>query len=247
MTTVAGVFSSSQIAKRAAEALRQVGISNVNLLFPGSSEASLDAVPTSETEQPGMGAALGGVVGGAVGMASGLGIGAAVSLLVPGVGPVLAIGLAAAALFGAGGAAGGAAAGAALEEESTVGLPADEIYVYKDALRRGKSVLFVQARDEDEAQRATMALNAAGAESIDAAREQHWIGLRDAEREHYQTLGGNFEQDERDYRKGFQAAMADSGGSRTADREASSYAYRRGYDRGLAWCREVNEQRKAAT
>ena len=242
MKTVAGVFGSVQIAQRAAEALRQVGISDVNLLSPGSSTSSLDAVPTSETEQPGMGAALGGVVGGAVGMASGLGIGAAASLLVPGVGPVLAFGLAAAALFGAGGAAGGAAAGAALEEESTIGLPADELYVYKDALRHGKSVLFVQASDDDEAQRATLALNAAGAETIDAAREQHWIGLRSAECEHYEGLGGSFAQDERDYRRGFQAAMADSGSSLPAEREASNYAYRRGYERGLAWCREQNEK-----
>jgi hypothetical protein len=247
MKTVAGVFDSSQVAQRAAEALRQVGIANVNLLFPGSSASSLDVVPTSETEQPGLGAALGGLVGGAVGMASGLGIGAAVSLLIPGVGPVLAIGFAAAALFGAGGAASGAVAGAALEEESTIGLPADELYVYKDALRRGKSVLFVQARDDDEAQRATTALNAAGAESIDAAREQHWIGLRDAEREHYQALGGSFDQDELDYRKGFQAALADSGESRPAERDATHYAYRRGYDRGLAWRREQNEKHRAAT
>ena len=242
MQTVAGVFHSTQTAQRAAEVLRQVGIANVNLLFPGSSESSLDAVPTSQTEQPGMGAALGGVVGGAVGMASGLGIGAAASMLIPGVGPVLAIGLAAAAVFGAGGAAGGAAAGAALEEESTIGLPADEIYVYKDALRRGKSVLFVQARDDDEAQRATEALNAAGAESIDAAREQHWIGLRSAEREHYEALGGSFDQDERDYRRGFQVAMAEAGSARPAERETSNYAYRRGYERGLAWCREQSHK-----
>lgn len=243
MQTVAGVFSSTQNAQRAAAALRQVGIANVNVLLPGSSASSLDAVPKSETEQPGMGAALGGVVGGAVGMVSGLGIGAAASLLVPGVGPVLAIGLGAAALFGAGGAAGGAAAGAALEEESTIGLPADELFVYKDALRRGKSVLFVQARDDDEAQRATMALNAAGAETIDAAREQHWIGLRDAEREHYEAMGGAFDQNERDYRRGFEAAMADSGNPRPADREVSNYAYRRGYDRGLALCREQHEKK----
>ncbi|MEO8373124.1 MAG: hypothetical protein ABI806_28320 [Candidatus Solibacter sp.] len=246
MKTVAGVFGSSQVAKRAAEVLRQVGLANISLLFPGSSESSLDAVPTDPTEQPGMGAALGGLVGGAVGMASGLGIGAAASLLVPGVGPVLAIGLAGAALFGASGAAGGAAAGAALEQDSTIGLPADELYVYKDALRRGKSVLFVQAGDDDEAQRATMALNAAGAESIDAARDQHWIGLRDAEREHYQSLGGSFDQDEREYRRGFQAAMSDQGGSRSAEREASSYAYRRGYDRGVEWCREMNQNQRTS-
>ena len=243
MRVVAGVFGSSRAAECAADALRQVGIVDINVLFPGSPEAALASVPISESEQPGMGAALGGVVGGAVGMASGLGIGAAAAIIVPGVGPVLAIGLAAAALFGAGGVAGGAAVGAALEDDSTAGLPEDELYVYKDALRRGKSLLFVQASDEDAAQRATVALHAAGAETIDAAREQHWIGLRSAEREHYQGLGANFDQDERDYRSGFQDAMADAGRARPANGESSNYAYRRGYDRGTEWRRRQREQR----
>jgi hypothetical protein len=244
MKVVAGVFGSNGIAQRAAEALRQVGISNINLLVPGSSEASLATVPRSETEQPGMGAALGGLVGGAVGAASGLGIGAAAAtLLIPGVGQVLAIGLAAAALFGAGGAAGGAAAGAALEQETTIGLPSDEVYVYKDALRRGKSLIFVQAADDDEAQRASTALAAAGAESIDAAREQHWIGLRSAEREHYENLGGNFDRDESDYRQGFRAGMADADGSQSGERDFSNTAYRHGYERGSAMCRQDREPR----
>ena len=116
------------------------------------------------------------------------------------------------------------------------------MYVYKDALRRGKSVIFVQSQDEEDAQRATVALNAAGAESIDAAREQHWIGLRSAEREHYQGLGGNFDQDERDYRSGFQSAMSGATDSRR-EGESSNYAYRRGYERGLAWCREQRGKR----
>jgi len=246
MNVVAGVFNSVEIAQRAAAALRQVGIPNVNLLLPGSSEAALEAVPTSAGEQPGMGAALGSVVGGAVGAASGLGIGAAAaSLLVPGVGPVVAIGIAAAAIFGAGGAAGGAAAGAALEESSTIGLPADEMYVYRDALRRGKSVIFVQTQDEDDAQRAAAALNAAGAETIDAAREQHWIGLRSAEREHYEQLGGNFDLDERDYRNGFQAALKGQDAALSPEGAASSYAYRRGHERGLVWRREQHENASA--
>ncbi len=71
-------------------------------------------------------------------MAAGLEFGAAAAtVLIPGVGPVLAVGLAAAAILGIGGAVGGAAAGAALEKDSTTGLPADELFVYKDALRQG--------------------------------------------------------------------------------------------------------------
>jgi hypothetical protein len=240
MTTVAGVFDSARRAQRAAAALRTAGLNHINLLLPGSHAAEIGAVPTSESEQPGMGATFGGLLGGAVGVAGGLEFGtAAATLLIPGVGPVLAIGMAAAAVLGVAGAVGGAAAGAAMEEHTTPGIPADELYVYKDALRQGKSILFVQAPDADEAERANAALNAAGAESINAAREQHWIGLRSAEREHYQGIGGDFDRDELAYRRGFEAALGqDDGGSDVPPkRTGGSNAFRCGYDRGLAYRR----------
>jgi outer membrane lipoprotein SlyB len=236
MITVAGIFSSPQLAQRAAAALRRTGLTKLNLLLPGATDKQVDAVPTSATEQPGMGATVGSVVGGALGLAGGLGLGsAAATILIPGVGPVLAVGMAAAAIFGVGGAVTGAAAGAALEESSTAGLPTDELFVYKDALCKGKSILFVQAHDADDAERASSALAAAGAESIDAAREQHWIGLRSAEREHYQKLGGDFEKDEYAYRLGFETALAqnDAGNPPVPERSAGE-AFRCGYERGLA-------------
>jgi hypothetical protein len=240
MSTVTGVFDSTQSAQKGAVSLRRMGLSSINLLFPGATEAQVDAVPTSQGEQPGMGAAVGGLVAGAIGAAGGLGLGTAATLLIPGVGPVLAIGIAAAAVFGGVGAIGGAAAGAALEAESTGGIPADELFVYKDALRRRKSVLFVQTPDAETARRASAALTAAGAESIDAAREQHWIGLRSAEKEHYQNLGGNFETDERDYRRGFQAALRH--GQQSTPEVGGSRAYRCGYERGLAYRRDQNPE-----
>ena len=46
-----------------------------------------------------------------------------------------------------------------------------------------------------------------GAEAIDAAREQWWIGLRSAEQEHYLTFGRDFRDDEKFYRLGFEAAL----------------------------------------
>jgi hypothetical protein len=217
------------------------GLSKLNALFPGSSEAQVDAVPTIAGEQPGMGAAIGGLVGGAVGAAGGLSLGtAAATLLIPGVGPVLAFGMAAAAVFGVGGVMGGAAAGAALESGSAPGIPADEMFVYKDALRRGKSIVFVQTADAEDAERAKAALSAAGAESIDAAREQHWIGLRSAEQEHYRKLGGDFEKDERDYRRGFQAALRH--GHEDKPELIGNRAFCCGYERGLAYRRSQTEQ-----
>jgi hypothetical protein len=227
MTTVAGVFRSREAAERAVDELRQKGLRNVNLIAPGAVEGT-DAVATSPTEQPGMGRAVGGVVGAGVGIAGGFEIGTALaSLVLPGVGPVVATGIAAATLLGVGGALGGAAAGEALEQETTAGLPEDEIYVYKDALRQGRAVVFVQARDADEAARSRGVLEAAGAESVDAAREQWWIGLRAPEKEHYQSNGGDFARDEKAYRRGFEAGLC----GRAAD-PSESDAFRRGYERG---------------
>jgi len=234
MITVAGVFRSSERAQHAAVDLRQAGLRSINLLIPGDTASEVSEVPTIDGEQPGMGKAVGTVLGGALGMAAGMEIGAAAAtILIPGVGPVLAVGIAAAAILGVGGAVGGAAAGAALEKDSTIGLPADELFVYKDALKQGRSVIFVQAKNDDEAAEANAVLASVGAESIDAAREEWWIGLRSAEKEHYHALGGNFEKEERDYRQGFEAALRNNG-TGTPDRTGSA-AYCRGYERGAEY------------
>src|SRR5918911_770984 len=127
MKTVAGIFNTRGDAERAVERLRALGLAeeNISLLTPGTTPEQLDdEVPTTETEQPGMGKALGGTVGAALGVAGGLHLGSALaSLLVPGVGPVLAAGMVGAALLGAGGAAAGIAAGEKVEESIAAGLP----------------------------------------------------------------------------------------------------------------------------
>jgi uncharacterized protein YcfJ len=96
MKPVVGVFKSSADAERGVERVRSVGVDRdkINILMPGSSDRQVAQVPVSDTEQPGMGAAVGSLVGGSVGAAGGFGAGAALaSLLVPGVGPILAGGL----------------------------------------------------------------------------------------------------------------------------------------------------------
>src|SRR2546423_14376846 len=120
MESIVGIFNSFADAKRATAILRTLGIpdARISVISPHTSDAEVEAhVPTTETEQPGMGTALGGTVGAALGIAGGLQAGAAAaSFLIPGVGPVLAFGLIGAAIFGAGGAAAGALAGHALED-----------------------------------------------------------------------------------------------------------------------------------
>jgi hypothetical protein len=210
MEPVTGVFRSSKTARDTATALQHAGLAEdcINLLLPGASEEQVHSVPTSDMEQPGaVGAAFGGVLGGTIGMATGFGLGVGLTAMIPGVGPVVAVGIAAAALLGAGGAVGGALAGSAADQHNTAGLPADEVFFYEDALRQGKSLVIVMAGTEEEAERARYVLARNGAESLDAAREAWWIGLRDAEREHYVALGENFEADQDAYRAGFEAAL----------------------------------------
>jgi len=254
MKTVVGIFTSRIDAEQAIERLRALGIAEdrINYLTPGSSTAQLDDVPTTDAEQPGVGQALGGVVGGVTGASGGL-LGAAVaSVFVPVVGPVTAIGLAAAALLGLGGAVAGVAAGGALDRALSEGLPKDELFIYNDALRQGRTVVIVVTDDAEE-ERAQEVLVQAGAESLDAARERWWLGLRDAEAETYTAQGGDFARDERLYRRGFEAALHAGASGRPYEEvleylrtyyadEYGEEAFRRGYARGQAYHERLQEQ-----
>jgi hypothetical protein len=122
----------------------------------------------------------------------------------------MALGLAGAALLAAGGAIGGAAVGDALEDSMARGLPVDELFVYEEALKQGRSVLIVFAEDSEQADKAREVLEIAGAESVDLARERWWVGLRDVERDSYSEDKNEFEEDETTYRRGFETAMRPS-------------------------------------
>ena len=260
MNTVAGIFTTRADAERAVARLRSSGIGeeSISLLTPGTTQGEIDsAVPTSETEQPGEGTAFGGAVGGAVGAASGLGLGAALaSFFIPGVGPILAAGLVGAALLGAGGVATGMAAGGALEGSLAKGLPHDELFVYEDALRQGRSVLLVSLEDEGKAEGVRGLMSEAGAESLDAARESWWVGLRDAEEEEYSGQGSDFKSDEPHYRRGFEAALHPRARGRSYDEDAerlrecfgdecSVGPFKSGYERGRRYHQTLAEKYNA--
>ena len=207
MKTVSGIFASREAAARAIQRLRGIGVPDerINVLMPGMSERQvLEAVETDEGEQPGMGTTLGAVAGGATGASLGLPLGVALStFVIPGIGPIIAAGVLGAALF----AAGGAAIGHKMEDTLSTGLPRDELPVYEDALRAGRIVMIATVDSEHDAEIVRAALDAAGAESIDTAREAWWVGLRDEEARAYAARGGDFEADEPVYRRGFEAAM----------------------------------------
>ncbi|MGC2473779.1 MAG: hypothetical protein WA485_05545 [Candidatus Sulfotelmatobacter sp.] len=208
MEAITGVFESRSGAEHALHSLHQAGIPSdkLTLLTPGSADQigkEIQSVPTDTTEQPGMGNAVGALMGGGVGLAGG----AILMALVPGLGPVTALGLLGAGILTAAGATIGGVAGGEAENATYQGLPEDEIFVYEDALRKGRSVVVALSNDELAASSVRDLMKREGAESVDAAREQWWTGLREAEQSRYVKPGRNFAEDEQFFRLGFQAAM----------------------------------------
>ena len=242
MKTIVGIFPSYQKAHEAVSFLlpSEIPAKNLRLLTPQASLQQIGSVPTTAGEQPGMGTALGSVAGSAVGLAGGV---VGTSLLLPGVGPIIAFGVT--LLSGLTGAAAGAAAGGALETSLVEGLPPDEVFVYEDALRHRRSVVIALAEDATQEEMIRLRFEREGAESLDAARDQWWLGLRDAEEQAYGALDDSFESTEKTYRHGFEAALDPRlrGSSYEQAREILRELYpgvcleepfRRGYERGQA-------------
>jgi hypothetical protein len=205
---ITGVYKTREAAERAVTAAHAAGIptDRITLLTPGSVDQvdkEMKSVATDATEQPGMGGAIGALLGGGIGITGG----SLLMALVPGVGLITAFGLLGTAILGAAGATVGAATGNKVERDSYQGLPEDEIFVYEDALRKGRSVVVALADDGDAVSKVREVLDNEGAESVDAAREQWWIGLRNAEETRYPQTTRSFSEDEKFFRLGFQAAM----------------------------------------
>lgn len=244
MRAVVGVVRERSAVKGIVETLRRmrIGDDRISVLPSASSEAAIRRVPTTEAEQPGIAATIGSVVGEAAGSAGPL---AAASGVLPGVGPVVAAGTIASGLPG--GAVAGGAVGDQLDNALSRGLPTDELYVYRDALRKGRSLVVAMADDDAQATQMREHLASLGVESVDAAREEWWIGLRDAEEAEYTRQGGDFRKDEALYRMGFDAAFHTPRSEVSLDGDASTLreryglaaeerAFRAGYARGRAHC-----------
>ena len=245
MQTVAGTFATRADAERAAAQLEALGVprDRITLLSPGAEAQK--AVPVDDGERPGVGRAIGAVVGAGTGAAVGFPLGAAVTMMIPGIGPIIASGIIGALLFGAG----GAAVGATLEESLVAGMPRDDLFLYEDALRRGRSLVIALVDDDARADEARGALESAGAESIDAAREHWWTGLRSAEQERYDGGAEAFARDEILFRRGFEAALAPHSRARTWEEAlpdlrvrhadvVDAPAFRHGWERGQDYNRE---------
>lgn len=266
MQAITGVFETRSAAERALNDVHNTGIPSdkITLLIPGTVdqvEKEMRTVPTDATEQPGMGNAIGALLGGGIGLTGG----SVLMALVPGLGPITALGLLGAGILGAAGATIGATAGGKIERSSYEGLPEDEIFIYEDALRRGRSVVIALSDNSDQASVVRDILKRDGAESVDAAREQWWTGLRSAEEARYSRSGRSFTNDEKFYRLGFEAALhartrcmefdqvsaemnaALEDVQRRYPREQVEEAFTRGYQRGREHYQQLcNESTKAA-
>ena len=247
MQVITGVFNSEKNAETAVHQLRSLGIPDkrIGIVRPGTRPERLEAgVPVTDTEEPGMGRAMGAAVGGAMGAAGGATAGLAVaSLVVPGIGPLLAFGMVGAALLGIVGAAAGSAVGDSVEEELGEGIPHEDVYLYEDALRHGRSVIIAYVEEGDQADAAAKAINDSGAEDLDVLRESWWQELREGERAHYTRDGQDFDQDEASYRRGYEAALHPKRSGRpysdVEDELRTAYAntvldrpFQSGYERG---------------
>lgn len=256
MEAISGVFEGRKDAEQAINQLRKAGIPDqkIGLVTPGSDGEELEtSLPVTDTERPGMGRAMGAAVGGAMGAAGGATLGLAVaSLAVPGVGPVLAFGMVGAALLGIVGATAGAAVGNTLEEELGEGVPHEDIYLYEDALRHGHSILLVYTNTDDQTDRAEDILSSAGAMDLDELRENWWNELKDGERSHYHRDGRDFDRDEENYRRGFEAALhpqrrgkayaeVENDLRTSHDDDQLDSAFQSGYERGQAHHSKISE------
>lgn len=255
MNSVVGIFTSRMDAESAIDKLQFAGFQEEALLLltPEFTVEQARSVPTEDAESPGIGKTIGVIVGGAAGLASGV---IASSVLLPGVGPILAVGLGASA-FGLGGALVGGSAGGLLERLLSQGLPKDELFFYEDALKQGRSLVVGFSGDDHVISRGRKIINDSGAESIDAAREKWWIGLRDAEEVEYSAPHRNFKNSEGLYQLGFETALYPEARGKSlqqaknlVDRHDPSLweeeAFREGYERGQKYYRQWRAQKKGA-
>ena len=256
MHPVVGIFTSRPDAERTSDHLHALGIpkAHISLLSPCAPEEEIELAPMMDTERPLIGKVLGGLVGFAIGGGGGLLAARTAAIFLPGVGPILTIGTVGAALLALAGTIGGVEAGSALENALTTGVPKDEMFVYEDALRKGRTVLIALADDHLQVEAAHRILKEAGAESIDAARHIWWIGLRRAEQATYTAQGGDFLANEPAYRRGFEAALYPETHGKSYE-EVLAYlqehdgdvcrqeCFRRGYERGQAHTEALEKAR----
>jgi hypothetical protein len=155
MATITHLYDNYAEAERAVAALEAAGVPNNDISIVGRNGTTTGSTvgTSTETTAPvtdeahtgaGTGASLGTLVGGGAGLLAGIG-----ALAIPGVGPVVAAGWLIATLTGAGA---GAAAGGLLGSLTGAGVPEHDAHVYAEGVRRGGTLVSVQATETNAAE-----------------------------------------------------------------------------------------------
>ncbi len=173
--TVRGIFYTPADAGRAIADLVEQGFprERISVIGPGEVERVREVGSDAEhIEDMAIGAVGGGLLGGAVGALVGM-----IVVAVPGLGPVLLAGPLAAAIGAAGasmavGAGAGAVGGGLLGALAWAGISQDDAHVYEELIRRGGTLVMVQASGA-ERELATAILHRDGAASA-ADLEAEW-------------------------------------------------------------------------
>lgn len=235
MRAVTGVFSSTERLARATDELHELfGPERVMVFTPETSGTLFERVPVTEDMSP-VGAPIAAAITGMICVT--LSVGFLASLPSAVVSALLGI------LIGIAGGTLGWWTGREIERYLYHGVPVDEIFVYQDALQKGRSVVVVLIRRVEDQWRAKHIFEKAGAESVDQARQNLWLGVRDLEAEQYWQGRAAFDRDEPLYREGFEASLMPWLAGRTyrdaiedlQRRHPRSYshpAFARGFDRG---------------
>jgi hypothetical protein len=139
MRILSKIYDTYGQARQAVADLNAAGVPDSKISLVANKHVSAEYDDVDEHEGAATGAGIGAAVGGAGGLLAGLGI-----MAIPGIGPVVAVGWLASTLVGAiAGAATGGLVGALVD----AGVSKDDAEVYSEAIRRGGTLVTVQADD----------------------------------------------------------------------------------------------------
>ncbi|HEX8129130.1 MAG TPA: DUF2382 domain-containing protein [Pyrinomonadaceae bacterium] len=181
--TVIGLFDNRAEAQSVVQALVSEGFRRDDISVmskkneetdkrPGETVAYVEEDGEEQIKDMAMGAGTGAAIGGLAGLLLSL-----TSLAIPGIGPVLAAGPLAAIIAGAGI---GATAGGLISGLTRLGVPEEDANYYAEGVRRGGTLISVDASDE-QAERAVAIMKQHGAVEIDKRaaewRDEGWSGF----------------------------------------------------------------------
>lgn len=170
-TTVLGLFTRTEEANKAVQALMEAGIEEAQISITARQNVANEIGSSSETEgEVAEGVATGAVGGAAFGFFAGLVV---ASIAVPGIGPLVAGGTLAAVLgaSAAGAGVGAAAGGALLGGLAKLGVSEKEAQLFAEGVQQGGILLAVQARDP-QVEQVQEILRETGAEEMESLQSR---------------------------------------------------------------------------